>query len=204
MPRQEDRDQSPYSIREAAEPDGPRVIEVLNYYIENSMAAYPEWPVNAEFFALMRAGAGGYPFYVLECGDQVVGFGYMRPYHPASTFRRTALRKWNTPYNTAAAEGPLIRVQEWPRQAGAARPEPTLKASAEGSGGHETVRLPAWSTKASSALTRSTSPGRWPSIPASPFRSSAHAFPRILSAVAFPHCSWVNAPWSRGCRCMGR
>lgn len=40
-----------YLIREASTEDVPGMLEVFNYYVENSFAAYIETPVGPEFFS---------------------------------------------------------------------------------------------------------------------------------------------------------
>ena len=80
-----------YKARKVQVDDAPAILEVMNYYINNSMAAYFEQnlPLPA-IQALVKAG-NDYPFYVLTAPDDaVIGYGFLRRYHPASAFDRTA------------------------------------------------------------------------------------------------------------------
>ncbi|MBU0983791.1 MAG: GNAT family N-acetyltransferase [candidate division Zixibacteria bacterium] len=76
-------------LRPVRKTDKAAVMAVFNYFVQHSFAAYPEYPVADEFFDRMRGLAGGYPFLVAEneAGD-VVGFGLLRNFHPAPTFRQ--------------------------------------------------------------------------------------------------------------------
>jgi L-amino acid N-acyltransferase YncA len=67
------------------------VAAIFNHFVEHSYAAYPEERVTAAFLDQIRSMSHGYPALSVrtETGE-VVGFGFLRPYHPAATFRRTA------------------------------------------------------------------------------------------------------------------
>ncbi len=71
--------------------DCEAIVEIFNYYIEHSFAAYPDKPVNSHFFdALMRL-TDGYPTYAAKDLDGlVIGFGLLKAYNPTSTFSHTA------------------------------------------------------------------------------------------------------------------
>lgn len=67
------------------------VIDIFNYYVENSFAAYPEERVPYEFFDTFLRLSEGYPALVAE--DEkgtIVGFGMLRAYNPYPTFSQTA------------------------------------------------------------------------------------------------------------------
>ncbi|MBI4765270.1 MAG: N-acetyltransferase [Deltaproteobacteria bacterium] len=67
------------------------VIDIFNYYIENSFAAYPDRKVPYAFFDILLKAAEEYPALVAEDEqDQVVGFGMLRAYHPFPVFSKTA------------------------------------------------------------------------------------------------------------------
>lgn len=66
------------------------VIDIFNYYVENSFAAYPETKLPYEFFDQLLAMCRGYCALVMKRGDEVIGFALLRPYHAPSTLRRTA------------------------------------------------------------------------------------------------------------------
>ncbi len=67
------------------------VIDVFNYYIKNTHAAFPGTPVDYRFFDRFLEMSRGYPAVVAKTDSgQVVGFGFLRAHHPADSFRRTA------------------------------------------------------------------------------------------------------------------
>jgi L-amino acid N-acyltransferase YncA/mannose-6-phosphate isomerase-like protein (cupin superfamily) len=79
------------ALEPMAEGHGPAVIEIFNHYVTQSFAAYPDQPVPREFFARFQQMIQGYPAYVAVVDSgQVAGFGFLRPFHPANTLRRTA------------------------------------------------------------------------------------------------------------------
>ena len=80
-----------YLIRKANDNDAEAVMTIMNYYINNSLAAYfeQELPLPA-FQALIKSG-GNYPFLVITSEDnEVVGYGFVRRHHPAPAFDRVA------------------------------------------------------------------------------------------------------------------
>jgi L-amino acid N-acyltransferase YncA len=67
------------------------VIDIFNYYVENTFAAYPEQGVTYKFFDVLLNMCQDYPAATAKDGEgNVVGFGMLRPYHPASVFASTA------------------------------------------------------------------------------------------------------------------
>jgi len=68
------------------------VIDIFNYYVENSFAAYPASKVPYEFFDRLMDSAKGYPaFAILEkVSGRTVGFCMLKPYHPFDVFSETA------------------------------------------------------------------------------------------------------------------
>ncbi len=86
------------------------VIDIFNYYIENSFAAHPEAAMEYGCFDIFMEMAKGYPSLVAkaETGD-VVGFAFLHPYHPASTFNRTAeITYFILPEHTGKGLGKII------------------------------------------------------------------------------------------------
>jgi phosphinothricin acetyltransferase len=66
-------------------------MEIFNYYIENSFAAYPEQRLPDEFFDALFIMSNGYPTVAARTEDGVVtGFGLLRPYNPLPAFFKTA------------------------------------------------------------------------------------------------------------------
>jgi phosphinothricin acetyltransferase len=75
------------------EGDREAVIDLFNYYIENSFAAYPEKKVPYGLFDQFLTLTEGYPAFTVrdeEQEDRIVGFAFLRPYHPLSEFQRAA------------------------------------------------------------------------------------------------------------------
>ncbi len=67
------------------------VMDIFNYYIENSFAAYPEKKLPYEFFDTILTFCQDYPTAAATVEpDEVVGFGMLRPYNPIPTFSKTA------------------------------------------------------------------------------------------------------------------
>jgi phosphinothricin acetyltransferase len=80
-----------YIIRPALDSDAAAITAIYNHFATNSFAAYPSRPIDKTFFERFKAMAVGYPFYVIETPEKdVIGFGQLRPYHPADTMRQTA------------------------------------------------------------------------------------------------------------------
>ena len=80
-----------YRLQALAENDRTAVVSIFNYFVQRSFAAYPEEPVGDEFFDRVRDMSKGYPAVTARTDDdKVAGFGFLRAFHPASTFSRTA------------------------------------------------------------------------------------------------------------------
>lgn len=80
-----------YTIREATEDDAPAVMEIMNYYINHSQAAFFEQELPLPVFQAMITTGGDYPCYVIATtDDQVIGYGFIRSHHPAPAFKHTA------------------------------------------------------------------------------------------------------------------
>ena len=66
-------------------------MDIFNYHVVHGFAAYPEEPLNGSFFDFVKTIIYGGAFYVLETGEKkVVGFGFLKKYHPYPAFNRTA------------------------------------------------------------------------------------------------------------------
>jgi L-amino acid N-acyltransferase YncA len=79
-----------YRIVPLSERHGQGVMEIFNFYITESHAAFPDKPVPEAFFDRFLEMSRGYPALAVMADDIVVGFGFLRPYHWAETFGRTA------------------------------------------------------------------------------------------------------------------
>ncbi len=81
-----------YIFEELGEKHKKPVIDIYNHYIDNSFAAYPEQKVPYEFYGMMLEKTMDYPAYAIvnTSIDKVVGFCYLKMYHPFSAFKETA------------------------------------------------------------------------------------------------------------------
>lgn len=68
------------------------VIDIFNYYIENSFAAYFENKLPYQFFYKLIEMSKGYPAYVFlnEETKKVIGFCLLKPFSPLPVFKETA------------------------------------------------------------------------------------------------------------------
>jgi phosphinothricin acetyltransferase len=68
------------------------VLDIFNYYVENSLAAYPDAPVGYDFLDRFAGLSKSHASLVAKtAAGRVVGFGFVQPYHPSNTFRGTAM-----------------------------------------------------------------------------------------------------------------
>jgi phosphinothricin acetyltransferase len=80
-----------YELATLTEADRAAVAAIFNYFVEHSFAAYPDEPVGNEFLDRVLALSKGYPAVSVKTdAGEVVGFGFLRAFHPTGTFRRTA------------------------------------------------------------------------------------------------------------------
>ncbi len=71
--------------------NGPDVIEIYNYFIVNSLAAYSDQTVPASHFEKFWQMIRGYPALTVKLeGGKVIGFGFLHPYRPIRTMQHTA------------------------------------------------------------------------------------------------------------------
>jgi len=81
-----------WKYEEMTEEDSKEIMNIFNYYIEHSFAAYLEQKLPDEFFKMFLEMTKGYPAYVIKDGinSQAVGFCFLRAYNPLPAFRETA------------------------------------------------------------------------------------------------------------------
>ncbi|WP_449246037.1 GNAT family N-acetyltransferase [Desulfarculus baarsii] len=96
-------------LRPADAQDGPAVMAIFNHYVANSFAAYPETPHPPQAFEhLLNICLDG-SFVVAEEGGQVIGLGFLTPFLPAETLRRTAqVTYFIAPEHTGKGLGRLL------------------------------------------------------------------------------------------------
>jgi phosphinothricin acetyltransferase len=80
-----------YSIEPMTPEHRRSVIDIFNFYAENSFAAFPESAVPYEFFDKLIESNGEYPAVVIrDNAGAVAGFAFMHRYYSDETLRRTA------------------------------------------------------------------------------------------------------------------
>ena len=80
-----------YQIDPISSEDCGSIMEIFNYYVENSFAAYPETKLPSEAFEPFIEAAKGLPTgSVKDPNGRIIGFGLLRPHHPVPTFSLTA------------------------------------------------------------------------------------------------------------------
>ena len=80
-----------YVLKPLAEENRKEVMDIFNYYIENSFAAFPETKLGYEFFDFFLNMTKGYPAVTVQTENgNIIGFGFLRAYHPLPVFRATA------------------------------------------------------------------------------------------------------------------
>ena len=81
----------PVNLEPMTAVDRNPVIDIFNYYIENSFAAYPDHKVSYDFFDHLLKAGESYPAIVVKDGKgTVVGFGMLRAFHSLPVFSKTA------------------------------------------------------------------------------------------------------------------
>jgi phosphinothricin acetyltransferase len=79
-----------FTIRPVGESDWRAVTAVFNFFVVNSLAAYPDQPVSGDVFKEKHLAHPGYPFVVAEIDGEIAGFAYLAPFHHASTMKKSA------------------------------------------------------------------------------------------------------------------
>lgn len=73
------------------ESDKIALLNLFNYYVENSYAAFPENRVGDDFFSHMMQLSLSYPVITVKPSTgELIGFALLRPYSPIAVFKRTA------------------------------------------------------------------------------------------------------------------
>jgi phosphinothricin acetyltransferase len=80
-----------FVIRKVVDTDCDSIVSIFNHYVEHGFAAYPEQPFDRKLFDFIKTIIHGDAFFAVQNGDkQVIGFGFMKKYHPYPAFDRTA------------------------------------------------------------------------------------------------------------------
>jgi len=67
------------------------VIDIFNFYIEHDFSAYPEEKFTYDNYDAFLSISNKYPSFAIKLNHIVVGFCFLNAYHPASSFKETAL-----------------------------------------------------------------------------------------------------------------
>jgi phosphinothricin acetyltransferase len=67
------------------------VIDIFNYYVENTFAAFPEEKLPYEAFGMFLKVTAGYPAYAIKDQEnkKAIGFCFLRPFSPFPVFKET-------------------------------------------------------------------------------------------------------------------
>jgi L-amino acid N-acyltransferase YncA len=80
-----------FTISPMVEEDRKPIVDIFNYYIANSFAAYPELEVPYEAFDIFLQMSQGYPTgTVKDSMGNVIGFGFLHFHNPVPAFSETA------------------------------------------------------------------------------------------------------------------
>ncbi|MDH4230969.1 MAG: GNAT family N-acetyltransferase [Nitrospirota bacterium] len=80
-----------YSIWQISSEDREQIIDIFNYYVENSFAAYPENKLPYQAFDMFLQMANGFPSGTIKDENgKVIGFGMLRAHNPMPAFSHTA------------------------------------------------------------------------------------------------------------------
>lgn len=81
-----------YLFEPMTEKHGREVMDIFNYYVENSYAAYFEKKLPYEFFGRFLEMTKGYPAYIVRgiSNEKVLGFCFLRAHHGSPVFKHTA------------------------------------------------------------------------------------------------------------------
>lgn len=80
-----------YYIRKVKPEDRKGVVDIYNYFIENSFTTYMEKTLDYSSFEGLMNLAIGSAFYVIDTSDrEMVGFGLLKRYQDAECFKRAA------------------------------------------------------------------------------------------------------------------
>lgn len=70
--------------------DSSAVVDIFNYYIENTFAAYPEKRISHQEFEQHLQMSAGYPTGKILQNGKIAGFGMLRPFKAQEVFSHVA------------------------------------------------------------------------------------------------------------------
>jgi len=78
-----------YKIRKKNDADSKTIMRILNSFVKDSFAVYPEEKISSSFATEMSNDAK--IFLVVELNQEVIGFGKITPYKKYSNFNHTGV-----------------------------------------------------------------------------------------------------------------
>lgn len=66
------------------------ILDIINYFVENSFAAYPDSQLDIKWVERYETMTAQYPSYLVIDGDKAVGFASLHSYHRYPVFSHTA------------------------------------------------------------------------------------------------------------------
>jgi phosphinothricin acetyltransferase len=79
-----------YSVSPIGTEDRKPIIDIFNYYVENSFAAFPESKLPYQAFDLFLQMSKGLPTGTIKDHGRLLGFGMLRTFNPMPAFSHTA------------------------------------------------------------------------------------------------------------------
>ena len=80
-----------YSINPISNEDCESIIDIFNYYVEHSFAAYPEYKLPYQAFDMFLKISDGFPTGTIkDQNGKIVGFGMLRTHNQMPVFSQTA------------------------------------------------------------------------------------------------------------------
>ena len=80
-----------YSMSPISIGDRESIMDIFNYYVENSFAAYPEKKFPYQAFDMFLQMSNGFPTgSIRDQNGKIVGFGMLRTHNPMPAFSQTA------------------------------------------------------------------------------------------------------------------
>ncbi len=70
---------------------GTAIIDIFNYYVENSYSAYPEKKVPYEYYDKFLEIAKSYPAFAIKSEPEIIGFCFLNAYNPLPSFKESAV-----------------------------------------------------------------------------------------------------------------
>ena len=69
--------------------DADDILDIINYYVTHSTFYFSEMPLKKSDISEMFNEKNKLPRYVVQCGSEVIGFGYAYHFRSESTFAQT-------------------------------------------------------------------------------------------------------------------